>query len=136
VAPPRAPPPKSVDTHKVPRQALLGIPLPVVVASPFKRGDPTKTRVDSTLYDNTSILKLIEWRWNLRPLTARDASSDVGNLVTALDLRSPDPSLPALPQPEPPIVVPCLPELPDPFDEVELSDLIALVPFAAATGAR
>lgn len=136
VAPPRAVAPNGVDPDIVGGKALLGFRLPVVVASPFTRGDRANPRVDSTLFDNTSILKLIEWRWNLRPLTARDASTDVGNLVTALDLGSPDPSLPALPQPEPPVVVPCLPELPGPFDEVELSDLIALLPVAAAAGPR
>ena len=136
VAPPRAVAPNDVDPDIVGGKALLGFRMPVVVASPFTRGSRDDPRVDSTLFDNTSILKLIEWRWNLRPLTARDASSDVGNLVTALDLQSPDPAVPALPQPEPPLVVPCLPELPDPFDEVELSDLIALLPVAAATGTR
>jgi phospholipase C len=38
------------------------------------------------VFDHTSILKLIEWRWGLDPLTARDASEDISNLALALDL--------------------------------------------------
>jgi hypothetical protein len=53
--------------------------------------------VNSDTYDNTSILKLIESRWGLAPLTARDASSDVGNLADALDFSRPDRRLPSLP---------------------------------------
>jgi phospholipase C len=41
------------------------------------------------VFDHTSVLKLIEWRWNLRPLTARDASAEIGNLASALDFASP-----------------------------------------------
>ena len=86
VAPPRAAAPNAVDPDIVGGKALLGFRVPVVVASPFTRGDPTRSRGRFRRYDHTSILKLIEWRWNLRPLTARDASSDVGNLAFALDL--------------------------------------------------
>ena len=39
--------------------------------------------VDSTFYDHTSILKLIEWRWRLTPLGARDAAAN--NLLPAFD---------------------------------------------------
>ena len=108
-------------------KALLGFRVPVVVASPFTRGDPASPRVDSRTYDHTSILKLIEWRWNLRPLTARDASSDVANLAFALDLANPDPSVPALPLPEPPPLDPCL--IAPPPLEIGLSDLLDLAPF-------
>ena len=109
-------------------KALLGFRLPVVVASPFTKGNPANPRVDSTVFDNTSILKLIETRWNLRPLTARDASSDVGNLATALDLQNPDATVPALPTPEAPFVLPCEFPVPEPF-EIELGDLLLLAPF-------
>ena len=40
--------------------------------------------VDHTRYDTTSILKLIEERWGLTALNARDAGA--GDLVNALDL--------------------------------------------------
>lgn len=39
----------------------------------------------NTFYDTTSILKLIETRWNLRPLGPRDAAAH--DLTAALDLR-------------------------------------------------
>jgi phospholipase C len=82
--------------------------------------------VNSEIYDHTSVLKLIEWRWNLRPLTARDASSDVGNLAFALDLAHPDPSVPSLPLPDPPPFSAC--GIAPPPLENELSDLIDLAP--------
>ena len=128
VAPPRAAAPNTVDPDIVGGKALLGFRIPVVVASPFTRGDPANPKVDSQVYDNTSILKLIEWRWNLQPLTARDASTDVGNLAFALNLANPDPSAPVLPLPDEPLVVPCLNAPPE--IEVGLSDLLDLLPFA------
>ncbi len=44
-----------------------GTRVPALVFSPFARGG-----VDSTVYDTTAILKLIETRWNLPPLGPRD----------------------------------------------------------------
>ena len=126
VAPPRAVAPNGVDPDLEGGKALLGFRVPVVVASPFTRGDPAAPRVDSTVYDATSILKLIEWRWNLGPLTARDASTDIGNLAFALDLKNPDTSVPALPLPDEPPLVPCLNA--PPLLEVGLGDLIDLIP--------
>jgi hypothetical protein len=46
------------------------------------------------------VLKLIEWRWGLQPLTRRDASvapTDPGNLATALDFSRPVTKVPRLP---------------------------------------
>jgi phospholipase C len=40
--------------------------------------------VDHTLYDTTSILRLIETRFNLKPLGERDAKAN--SLANALDL--------------------------------------------------
>ena len=76
---------------------LLGFGVPTVTASPFSRGNPKGPRVKHSVFDHTSILKLIEWRWDLQPLTARDASNDVGNLATALDFSNPNPMVPSLP---------------------------------------
>jgi phospholipase C len=42
-----------------------------------------KSFVDHTQYDTTSILKLIEERWNLEPLADRDAHA--GDMLTAFD---------------------------------------------------
>jgi phospholipase C len=131
VPPPRAAAPNTVDPDIVGGKALLGFRVPVVIASPFTRGDPASPNVDSQVYDNTSILKLIEWRWNLKPLTARDASSDVGNLAFALDLENPDPTAPGLPLPTAPDVELCL--VAPPGLEIDLSDLLLLAPFGLAT---
>jgi phospholipase C len=134
VAPPRAAAPNLVDPDIVDGKALLGFRVPVVVASPFTRGDPASPEVNSEVYDNTSILKLIEWRWNLKPLTARDASADVGNLAFALDLEHPDPVAPSLPLPDEPVVVPC--GIAPPPLEIDLSSLIDLAPFGFPLPAR
>jgi phospholipase C len=127
VAPPRAAAPNRVDPDVVKGKALLGLRIPVVVASPFTRGDRARPRVDSRVYDNTSILKLIEWRWNLKPLTARDAAKDVGNLAFALNLKHPDATVPPLPTPAAPPVAPCPEGFPIPTD-LALEDLLDLVP--------
>ncbi len=106
VAPPRATAPNLVDPDLVKGKALLGCRVPTVVASPFSRGNPFDPRVSAPVFDHTSVLKLIEWRWGLAPLTARDASSDVTNLAYALNFKEPEASVPYLPQPQAPLLVP------------------------------
>jgi phospholipase C len=107
VAPPRVIAPNSVDRDLIDGKALLGCRVPTLVVSPFARGNPAKPRINSLLYDHTSVLKLIEWRWGLRPLTARDSSDEVANLALALDLQAPDTSVPALPVIVKPKLGPC-----------------------------
>jgi phospholipase C len=51
----------------------------MLVISPHAR----KGFVDHTLYDHTSILRFIEWRYGLEPLADRDAEAD--NLLAAFD---------------------------------------------------
>ncbi len=102
VPPPRAAAPNQVDPDLVDGKALLGMRVPAVIASPFTRGDPAHPRVVSTVFDHTSVLKLIEWRWGLEPLTARDASTDIGNLLEALNFDHVDASVPELPKPPSP----------------------------------
>lgn len=129
VPPPRAVAANNVDPDLVGGKALLGLRIPVVVASPFTRSGSAGPRVVWTVFDNTSILKLIEWRWNLQPLTPRDASSDVGNLAFALDFAHPNPALPSLPNPAPPPLSPCPPGSASAGrGEVGLGDLILLAP--------
>jgi phospholipase C len=72
---------------------LRGFRVPTLVISPWS---PRGT-VASGLYDHTSILKLIEWRWSLRPLTVRDSSAN--NLAEALDFSKANLSAPAFPVP-------------------------------------
>ena len=97
VAPPRVVAPNSVDTDLVDGRVLLGFRVPTIIASPFSMGLPLFPRVDSTLFDHSSVLKLIEWRWNLQPLTTRDASPEIGNLASALDFARPRIESPTLP---------------------------------------
>jgi len=109
VAPPRATAANSVDTDLVNGKALLGLRVPTVVASPFSMGNPADSRVSRLVFDHTSVLKLIEWRWGLAPLTPRDASTDVNNLAYALSFSRPDAAAPSLPEPQVPLIAaPCL----------------------------
>lgn len=94
VPPPRVVAPNKVDSDLQNGNALLGFRVPVVIASPFTYGNG----VDHTLYDHTSALKLIEWRWNLAPLTARDASADIGNPALNFNFSNPYTGIPSLPQ--------------------------------------
>jgi phospholipase C len=48
-----------------------GSRVPAIIVSPFAK----RRYVDHTQYDTTSILKLIEARWALRPLSSRDAGA-------------------------------------------------------------
>jgi phospholipase C len=97
------PPPRIVcpnpttDTDLVDGRALLGMRVPTVIVSPFSTGSPLFPRVNSTVFDHTSVLKLIEWRWNLPPLGERDASTEIGNLANVLDFAHPQKRLPVLP---------------------------------------
>jgi phospholipase C len=109
VAPPRATAANQVDPDLVNGKALLGLRVPTVVASPFSRGNPVDPRVCALVFDHTSVLKLIEWRHGLAPLTPRDASNDVLNLAYALDFNQPDAAVPSLPEPQAPLIAaPCL----------------------------
>ena len=58
-----------------------GSRVPTVIISPMAK----RHHVDHTVYDTTSILKLIESRYGLTPIGTRDAK--VANLARALDLR-------------------------------------------------
>jgi phospholipase C len=107
VTPPRVIAPNNVDTDLVNGQALLGCRVPTLIVSPFASGNPSEPRINSLLYDHTSVLKLIEWRWGLAPLTARDASDEIANLAYALNFTSPDTSLPTLPVIAEPPLDPC-----------------------------
>lgn len=61
------------------------------------------------VFDHTSVLKLIEWRWHLAPVTARDASLDVSNLAYVMDFNHTDLADPNLHKPPaPPVGQPCL----------------------------
>lgn len=82
VAPP-AMPVSEREATEVQNDGRLGIRVPCVLAGPrVKRG-----HVEHTLFEPNSILKFMEWRWNLAPLGVRSAVTN--NLAVALDFRNP-----------------------------------------------
>jgi phospholipase C len=77
------------------RYDRYGFRVPAVIVSPYARPD----YVCSEVLDHTSVLKLVEKKWNLPPLTARDAAAETP--LGALDLSGPPAFLtpPSLPEP-------------------------------------
>ena len=59
-----------------------GFRVPAVIISPYARPN----YVSHVVHDHTSVMKLIETKWNLPALTFRDANAD--NLLDAIDLSS------------------------------------------------
>jgi phospholipase C len=57
--------------------------VPAVIVSPYAKPG----YVTDQVYDHTSILKLIERKWNLPPLTRRDAAAH--DPLDALDFQHP-----------------------------------------------
>ncbi|MBV8258724.1 MAG: alkaline phosphatase family protein [Actinobacteria bacterium] len=70
-----------------------GFRIPALLISPYAR----RGHVAHGEYDHTSVLKLLEWRWGLPPLTARDAAAS--NLASALDFSHPTLAAPAITAP-------------------------------------
>jgi phospholipase C len=71
------PPPAAQDSNPAYKQR--GFRIPCILVSPFAR----RGHVAHGVYDHTSILKLVEWRFGLEPMTMRDATAN--NLAGALD---------------------------------------------------
>lgn len=86
VAPPRLP--DDVDNPggdaTNPDHAQAGFRVPTMVISPFA----PIGGVPHGVYDHASILKLVEWRFGLAPLTKRDAAAN--NLAGVLDFSAPN----------------------------------------------
>jgi phospholipase C len=80
---------------------LRGFRVPCLVISPWSR----RQTVAHGLYDHTSILRMIEWRWQLRPLTVRDAAAN--NLAEVLDFTQLNVSVPHFTVPTGPFGAPC-----------------------------
>jgi phospholipase C len=97
VPPPVAPVPNATRTAGVaegknvndPYFGLLGFRTPNLIVSPFA----TRGYVSHERFDHTSILKMIEWRFGLRPLTVRDQTAN--NLADALNFKLKNVSHPA-----------------------------------------
>jgi len=77
------------------RYDTYGFRVPAVIVSPYARPDCVLPDV----FDHTSVLKLVEEKWNLPALTRRDAAASAP--LAALDLAAPPAFLepPALPAP-------------------------------------
>ena len=76
------PPPVEDDTvvdGPVPNLKNLGFRVPAMVVSPFA---PKRIEAGGP-YEHCSVLKMIEWRWGLEPMTVRDQKAR--NLAEALD---------------------------------------------------
>jgi phospholipase C len=78
-----------------PNYSQLGFRVPAIAMGPFA---PKKIE-SAGPYEHCSILRMIEWRWGLEPMTARDANAK--NLAEALDFSTSRSAfdLPAFPQP-------------------------------------
>jgi phospholipase C len=118
--------PPTTAPDAVPECGLRGFRVPCLVVSPRAR----RQHVAHDVYDHTSVLKAIEWRWNLQPLSPRDAAAR--NLAEVLDFTSP-PNLSA-----PRWNVPAYTSLPCPPDAVgavpDYTDFLALRNLALASG--
>jgi phospholipase C len=75
------PPQEAPDADRA--NALRGFRVPALVVSPRAR----RGAVAHDVYDHTSVLRAIEWRWGLKPLTPRDASAR--NIAEVLDFQAP-----------------------------------------------
>ena len=78
----------------------VGFRTPTLLISPFAH----RAHTSHVVYDHTSILRLIEWRWNLDPLTVRDATAN--NPADELDFKNPQLLAPAYAVP-PVVGLPC-----------------------------
>ena len=80
---------------------LRGFRVPTIVVSPWSPA----SEVSHIVFDHTSILKMIGWRWHLKPLTIRDATAN--NLASVLDFTQRRLSAPSFTVPSGPFGVAC-----------------------------
>jgi len=74
----------------------LGFRVPMTIVSPFSRGG----FVSSDLFDHTSVLRFLETLFGAEvPNLSPWRRATVGDLTSALNFKSPDPSIPSLPVP-------------------------------------
>ncbi|MBV9663642.1 MAG: alkaline phosphatase family protein [Actinobacteria bacterium] len=67
-----------------PKHAQVGFRVPTYLISPFAKAG----HVNHQVFDHSSILKMVEWRFGLKPLTPRDAAAS--NLAEAIDFSKPN----------------------------------------------
>jgi phospholipase C len=81
-------PPPPIDKYG------LGFRMPAIIISPYAKSG----YIDHTQYQFESILKFIEWRFNLPSLTDRDRNAN--NILNAFDFNQ---------KPNPPYIIPLCP---------------------------
>jgi phospholipase C len=108
VAPSTAPIPPA-DMAAGNHDGLRGFRVPCLIISPWS----PRGYVAGGIYDHTSVLNMIEWRWHLRPLSIRDASAR--NLALALDFWAVDLAAPQYAVPPGPFGAPCISEVSTPL---------------------
>ncbi|MDB6034624.1 MAG: phospholipase [Verrucomicrobiales bacterium] len=104
---------------------LRGFRVPAVVISPFAQ----RGYVPHGIYDHTSVLKMIEWRWNLRPLTIRDSTAN--NLAEVLDFSHRNLAAPRYSVPQGPFGSVCLNQLPGAGEFEGWMDYVAQLGFSS-----
>jgi phospholipase C len=73
-----------------------------------------REHVSHVVLDHTSVLKMMEWRWNLPPLTVRDEGAN--NLAAVLDFAAPNLKAKQFSVPAGPFGKVCLPAAADQTD--------------------
>jgi phospholipase C len=101
VPPPPGPIP-AADAAAGNSDGLRGFRVPAVLVSPFAR----RSHISTRLYDHTSILRMIEARWSLPPLSVRDRQAN--NLADEL-IQTPTLTAPSIAVPPAPAVQACPP---------------------------
>ena len=99
--PPTAAPIPAADRAAGNTDGLRGFRVPALVISPWSR----RAYVTHGLYDHTSVLRMIESRWGLPPLTVRDQTAN--NLAEALDFTRVNLNAPQFAVPSGPFGGPC-----------------------------
>jgi phospholipase C len=117
VAPPTAPIPPA-DALAGNQDGRLGFRTAALLVAPWARAGV----VSHVTFDHTSVLRMIEWRWGLQPLTVRDAGAN--NLALALDFTQTRTRPPLFFVPPGPFGAPCVAPVPDP--EAALGDIATL----------
>jgi len=81
VVPPRLADARAVELHTANDYSQLGFRTPACVISPFA-APALAPQAPGVFYEHTSILKLIESRWDMAPLTQRDAATrNIGEVL-------------------------------------------------------
>jgi phospholipase C len=80
--PPTTAPTSAIDRAAGNLDGLRGFRVPAIIVAPFAR----RGYVAHTVFDHASVLRAIEWRWRLDPLTERDATAN--NLADELNFQS------------------------------------------------